>query len=346
MREIRVDLEAIVANYRAIASRTSAKVCAVVKANGYGHGMHEVANALEKAGVDALAVADLNEAFELRLAGIKTRVICWLLNPGDDFQQAVESDIELGVSNFEVFELVPLDAKIHIKVDTGLGRNGFGQDQWPQLFEKIAGRKLAGFFSHLANTSEQEDRKQHALFEEALALAAEHGIDVGDRHLAATAGTLSYPEMHYDMVRCGIGVYGLTPFEDESVEWLKPAMQVVARVANVKRVPAGHGVSYGYHYVTERETTLVLVPFGYAEGMPRTAVGAEVSIAGHRFKISGRIAMDQFVVDVGDFPVSIGDEVIVFGPSGPAVEELARTAGTINYEIVTRIGGRAQRVYR
>lgn len=345
MREIRVDLKAIVANYQSISSRTNAKVCAVVKANAYGHGMHEVASALESAGVDALAVADLNEAFELRLAGIKSRVICWLLNPGDDFQQAVESDIELGVSNFEVLELVPLDAKIHIKVDTGLGRNGFGQDQWPQLFEKLAGRKLAGFFSHLANTSEQEDRKQHALFEKALALAAEHGIDVGDRHLAATAGTLSYPEMHYDMVRCGIGVYGLTPFEDESVEWLKPAMQVVARVANVKRVPAGHGVSYGYRYVTDKETTLVLVPFGYAEGMPRTAVGAEVSIAEYRFKIAGRIAMDQFVVDVGDFPVSIGDEAIIFGIGGPAVEELATAAGTINYEIVTRIGGRAQRVF-
>jgi alanine racemase len=307
--------------------------------------MHEVAQALENAGVDALAVADLNEAFELRLAGIQARLICWLLEPGDDFKQAVASNIELGISNFEVLNIVPTEAKIHIKVDTGLGRNGFSQDQWPELFGQLAGMKLAGFFSHLANTSEDEDRKQQALFEKALALAAHHGIDVGDRHLAATAGTLSYPEMHYDMVRCGIGLYGLTPFEDISVEWLKPAMQVVARVANVKRVPAGHGVSYGYRFVTDKETTLALVPFGYAEGMPRTALGAEVSIAGQRFKVAGRIAMDQFVVDVGDHPVSIGDEVVIFGSTGPAVEELAIAAGTINYEIVTRIGGRAKRVY-
>jgi alanine racemase len=345
MREIRVDLKAIVANYQAISSRTSAKVCAVVKANAYGHGMHEVAQALESAGVDALAVADLNEAFELRLAGIQARLVCWLLEPGDDFEQAVASNIELGISNFEVLRKVPAEAKIHIKVDTGLGRNGFNQDQWPELFEHLAGRKFAGFFSHLANTSEDEDRKQQALFEKALALAAHHGIDVGDRHLAATAGTLSYPEMHYDLVRCGIGLYGLTPFEDISVEWLKPAMQVVARVANVKRVPAGHGVSYGYRFVTDKETTLALVPFGYAEGMPRTALGAEVSIAGQRFKVAGRIAMDQFVVDVGDHPVSIGDEVVIIGSNGPAVEELATAAGTINYEIVTRIGGRAKRVY-
>jgi len=345
MRELRVDLKAVVANYQAIASRTSAKVCAVVKANGYGHGMHEVASALEAAGVDALAVADLNEAIELRLAGIKSRLLCWLLNPTDDFSAAVEHAIELGVSNFEVLDRVPENALLHIKVDTGLGRNGFTAAQWPELFSRLAGKNLVGLFSHLANTSEVEDRKQQALFEQALQLASEHSITIQDRHIAATAGTLSYPEMHYDMVRCGIGIYGLTPFDDQEVPWLTPAMQAVAKIANVKRVPAGQGVSYGYGYVTEKETTLVLVPFGYAEGMPRVCPRAEVSISGKRFKISGRVAMDQFVVDIGDLDVSIGDEVIIFGGAGPSVEELAKAAGTINYEIVTRIGGRAQRVY-
>ena len=345
MREIRVDLGAVVANYQAISSRTSAKVCAVVKANGYGHGMHEVAQALEAAGVDALAVADLNEAMELRLAGIKSRLICWLLAPGDDFESAVEQDIELGVSNFEVLNQMPTDAKLHVKVDTGLGRNGFTEAQWPELFSKLEGKQIAGLFSHLANTSEVEDRKQQAQFEKALQLAASHSIQIQERHLAATAGTLSYPEMHYDMVRCGIGIYGLTPFDDQPVKWLKPAMQAVAKIANVKRVPAGQGVSYGYAYVTDKETTLVLVPFGYGEGMPRVCPGAEVFIAGQRFSVSGRVAMDQFVVDVGDLEVSIGDEVVIFGAGGPAVEELAAAAGTINYEIVTRIGGRANRVY-
>ena len=345
MRELRVDLKAVVSNYQAIASRTQAKVCAVVKANGYGHGMHEVAQALESAGADALAVADLSEAIELRLAGIKSRLLCWLLNPGDDFESAVEHNIELGVSNFEVLNQMPEGALLHIKVDTGLGRNGFTQEQWPELFSRLAGQSIKGLFSHLANTSEPEDRKQHALFEKALQLATENSIEIQDRHLAATAGTLSYPEMHYDMVRCGIGIYGLTPFDDQEVSWLTPAMQAVAKVVNVKRVPAGQGVSYGYAYVTQKETTLVLVPFGYAEGMPRVCPGAEVSIAGKRFEISGRVAMDQFVVDVGDLDVAIGDEVVIFGGAGPKVEELAKAAGTINYEIVTRIGGRAQRVY-
>lgn len=345
MREIRVDLKAVASNHQAISARTSAKVCAVVKANGYGHGMHEVAQALESAGVDVLAVADLQEAMELRLAGIKSRLLCWLLSPSDDFESAVEQQIELGVSNFEVLDQIPANALIHIKVDTGLGRNGFTESQWPELFDRLAGRKITGLFSHLANTSEAEDRKQQVKFESALALAAAHSIQIQDRHLAATAGTFSYPEMHYDMVRCGIGIYGLTPFDEQSVDWLTPAMQVVAKIANVKRVPAGQGVSYGYGYVTQKETNLVLVPFGYAEGMPRVCPGAEVSIAGQRFKVSGRVAMDQFVVDVGDLEVSIGDEVVIFGTGGPAVEELAAAAGTINYEIVTRIGGRAQRVY-
>lgn len=345
MREIRVDLKAVVANYQAISSRTSAKVCAVVKANGYGHGMHEVAAALDATGVDVLAVADLHEAMELRLAGIKSRLLCWLLMPGDDFESAVEQQIELGVSNFEVLDRVPAGALLHIKVDTGLGRNGFSSDQWPELFSRLEGQQITGLFSHLSNTSEQEDRKQHARFEKALELAASHSVGIQDRHLAATAGALSYPDMHYDMVRCGIGIYGLTPFDEQTVDWLTPAMQVAAKVANVKRVPAGQGVSYGYAYVTKTETTLVLVPFGYSEGMPRVCPGAEVSIAGKRFKISGRVAMDQFVVDVGDLEVAIGDEVVIFGPGGPAVEELAAAAGTINYEIVTRIGGRAQRVY-
>lgn len=345
MREIRVDLKAVVSNYQAISERTSAKVCAVVKANGYGHGMHEVAQALESAGVDVLAVADLQEAMELRLAGIKSRLLCWLLSPSDDFESAVEQQIELGVSNFEVLDQIPANALIHIKVDTGLGRNGFTESQWPELFGLLAGKKITGLFSHLANTSEAEDREQHVKFESALALAAAHSVQIQDRHLAATAGTFSYPEMHYDMVRCGIGIYGLTPFDEQSVDWLTPAMQVVAKIANVKRVPAGQGVSYGYGYVTQKETNLVLVPFGYGEGMPRVCPGAEVSIAGQRFKVSGRVAMDQFVVDVGDLEVSIGDEVVIFGTRGPAVEELASAAGTINYEIVTRIGGRAQRVY-
>jgi alanine racemase len=324
---------------------------AVVKANGYGHGMHEVAQALEDISVDALGVADLDEAIALRAAGIKSRLMCWILSADDDFKVAAEQDIELGVSNFAVLEaaLAANVKNIHIKVDTGLGRAGFAKTQWTEVFKKLSG-KTVGLFSHLANTSEEEDLGQEQLFLEAETLALASGVKISQRHLAATAGALSYPSMRYEMVRAGIGIYGLNPWEDReySQYQLQPAMRAVCEVVNLKRVPAGQGVSYGYRYRTAQETTLALVPFGYSEGMPRIAVGAKVLIAGKQFEVSGRVAMDQFVVDIGDHEVSLGAEVVIFGDPAkgePSAEDLGASAGTINYEVVTRIGGRAKRVY-
>ena len=352
MREIQVDLAKIQNNYRTLKKLVApSEVMAVVKANGYGHGMHEVAQALEDISVDAIGVADLDEAIALRAAGIKSRLMCWILSADDDFQMAAEQDIELGISNFAVLEaaLVANVKTIHIKVDTGLGRAGYAKTQWAEVFEKLSGKTI-GLFSHLANTSEEEDLGQEQLFLEAEALALASGVKISQRHLAATAGALSYPSMRYEMVRCGIGIYGLNPWEDReySQYQLQPAMRAVSEVVNLKRVPAGQGVSYGYRYRTERETTLALVPFGYSEGMPRIAVGAKVLIAGKQFEVSGRVAMDQFVVDIGDHEVSLGAEVVIFGDPAkgePSAEDLGASAGTINYEIVTRIGGRAKRVY-
>jgi alanine racemase len=352
MREVQIDLSRIQSNYKQLKALVApSEVMAIVKANAYGHGMHEVAQALEEISADALGVADLEEAIALRAAGIKSRLMCWILSVEDDFAMAAEQDIELGVSNFEVLEAV-LSAnvkKIHIKVDTGLGRAGFAKSQWSEVFQMLSGKTI-GLFSHLSNTSEAEDRKQEQLFLEAEAVALEAGVKISQRHLAATAGALSYPSMRYEMVRCGIGLYGLNPWDDRdySQYQLKPVMKAVSEVVNLKRVLAGQGVSYGYRYRTDRETTLALVPFGYSEGMPRIAVGAKVLIAGKQFEISGRVAMDQFVVDVGDHKVELGSEVVIFGDPAkgePTAEDLGASAGTINYEIVTRIGGRAKRVY-
>jgi alanine racemase len=351
MREIQVNLAAIKHNYLELKKIAApAKVMAVVKANAYGHGAHEVAHALEEINVDALGVADFEEAVSLRLAGIKTSLMCWILDENTDFQLAKEMDIQLGISTMgSLVKAIEEGNQIHIKVDTGLGRNGFTQSDWDAVFTKLAGRSI-GLFSHLANTSLEEDRKQQQLFEKALAHATSLGVTVHTAHLTATAGTLSYPDMQYDMVRCGIGVYGLNPWDDRELGEidLLPAMRVVASVVNVKRVPKGQGVSYGYRYVTDKDTTLALVPFGYGEGMPRIAVGAKVLIGGKMFEISGRIAMDQFVVDVGDFDVKIGDDVVIFGNPAegePTAEALGAASGSINYEVVTRIGGRAKRVY-
>jgi alanine racemase len=351
MREIQVNLGAIVSNYQKLKAEVSpSQVMAVVKANAYGHGMHEVATALDVAGVDALGVADMSEAIELRVAGIKAPLMCWIVSESDDFEMANQLEIQIGVSNFQILEkAIAHQNLIHIKVDTGLGRNGFAQTDWEELFARLSDQEV-GLFSHLANTSVDDDLNQLAQFEKAMEVAESHGVRISTRHLAATAGALSYPQMRFDMVRCGIGIYGLNPWEDKGFEHygLTPAMRVTSRIANVKLAPKGQGVSYGYRYKTTKETSLALVPFGYAEGMPRISVGAKVLIAGRLFEVSGRVAMDQFVVDVGDAEVSIGDEVVIFGDSAkgePTAEELGASAQSINYEIVTRIGGRAKRTY-
>jgi len=246
---------------------------------------------------------------------------------------------------------------VHIKVDTGLGRGGIAFEECASLFERAAGLeqrgllRVRGVFSHLANAGEEEDARQVALFERAVALARAAGLDPELRHLAATAGALAVPAARFDMVRLGIGVYGLSPFDDRTSAdlGLVPALELSAAVVSVKRVPAGHGVSYGYAYRTREETTLALVPLGYAEGIPRSASDrAPVSIGGRTHRIAGRVAMDQFVVDVGETRVEVGDRAVLFGDPArgvPSADDWARASGTINYEIVTRLGGRIERRY-
>ena len=353
MREVRVDLGLICSNYQALKTTFApAKVMAVVKANAYGHGMMEVASVLDKDGVDILGVADLDEAISLRLAGIKAPVMCWLLDDQDDLQSAVEHHIVLGISTLQQLRSVPTAAVIHLKVDTGLGRNGFMPEQIPDVIKILQDRGLSvqGLLSHLANTSEVADLAQQKVFESVHSKLEGAGIKIEIKHLAASAGAISHPSMRYDMVRCGIILYGLNPFENQMLEGLKlkPAMSALAKVVNLKSVPAGQGVSYGYRYVTDKATKLALVPFGYAEGMPRTLQGAKVKIGQELFPVVGRVAMDQFVVDVGDAEVKIGDEVVIFGDSArnePTAEQLGESAGTVNYEVVTRIGGRAKRTF-
>jgi alanine racemase len=336
----------------------------VVKANAYGHGMIPVAKRLEREGIDYLGVADLTEALELRAAGITTPILAWLHSPSEDFAEAVAANIDLGISTLGQLKralasgshlgLVP---RIHIKVDTGLGRNGVTIDDLPELLEAAAAAhdsgdlKVIGIFSHLSCTSREDDLAQIAKFEQAVALAAGYGIKPELRHLTASDGTISYPQAHYDMVRVGIALYGLSPYSGFNSQHygLTPAMTATAQVVQVKRVAADEGVSYGYLYRTKSETNLALVPIGYAEGLPRLATGrVSVWLNGHLFPLESRIAMDQFVIDVGDVPVSPGDTVVIFGdPSKgyPSADELGEATDSINYEIVTRIGGRFKRVH-
>lgn len=361
LREARIDLDAIRANVTTLRAATAPAVSMViVKAEGYGHGAVPVARAALDAGAEWLGVADIEEALAVRFAGIRAPLLAWLHGPRADFDAAVAADVHLGISSVAQLDRAAAasgTAMVHLKLDTGLGRNGVAVSECAEVFERAAGHERAGrlrvhgIFSHLANAGEQDDLDQVRVFEQLLQQAADAGLTPELRHLAATAAAIRVPPARYDLVRLGIGVYGLSPFDgvDSVALGLRPAMELSADVVSVKRVAAGSGVSYGYTYRTEGETTLALVPLGYADGVPRQASSrGPVSINGRTYRVSGRVAMDQFVVDVGDDAVAVGDRAVLFGDPAtgvPSADEWAEAAGTINYEIVTRIGPRVTRSY-
>ena len=365
-REAVVDLDAIRHNVAVLAaSAAPAQAMVVVKADAYGHGAVPVARAALEGGASWLGVADLGEAVALRDAGIDAPILAWLHDPDADFGTAVERDVELGVSSREQLRAIAAaaasvarPASVHLKIDTGLSRNGISAEAWASAVDEAArleregALRVRGIFSHLSNASPAEDAAQLAAFERALAGASAVGLAPEVRHIASSAAAIRTPEARYDLVRLGIGCYGIPPFGDGTTAaelGLRPAMTLRARVAAVRRVEPGTGVSYGYTWRAERPTTLALVPLGYADGVPRQASGrGEVWLAGARRPVVGRIAMDQFVVDVGDDTVEVGDEVVLFGDpatGAPSADDWGDAADTIGYEIVTRIGPRVPRTY-
>ena len=363
LREARIDLGAISRNVETLRARVDAEhTMVVVKARGYGHGAVPSARAAVEGGADWLGVVDVAEALALRAADIQVPILAWMHDAAADFAAAVGAGVDIGVSSVAQLERVaeasaPLLPMLHLKVDTGLGRSGATLDDCAQFFARAAALQssgaivVRGIFSHLAGTSDADDAAQLAAFDTAVALASDVGLDPELRHIAATGGALSGVTAGTNLVRLGIGAYGLSPFEGLSSAslGLTPAMELSAGVVSIKRVPAGTGVSYGSTYRTTAETTLALIPLGYAEGIPRQASGrGPVSIGGRMFTVAGRVAMDQFVVDVGDAPVQPGDRAVLFGdPAGgvPGADDWAAAADTINYEIVTRIGGRVVHTY-
>ncbi|MFG6446427.1 alanine racemase [Microbacterium sp. P07] len=362
MREARIDVDAIADNVRHLRRLTDSEIIAVVKADGYGHGAFRSAVAALRGGATRIGVADVAEALALRRAGIRAPIVAWLHAPGASFDAAVMADIELGISGIDQLLQAAASASasrpvsVHLKIETGLSRNGIAPADYRIVFaeaarlERIGKVRVVGIFSHLANASEADDRAALAAFEEGVVVAAAAGLHPPLRHIAATHAAIALPESRLGCVRIGIGLYGLSPFADRTSAdlGLRPAMTLRAAVAAVRRVPAGKGVSYGYDYRTDRDTTLALVPVGYADGVPRQASGSgPVWIGGQRFTVAGRVAMDQFVVDVGEAPVAVGDEAVLFGDPTlgfPAASEWADAAGTIDYDIVTRIGPRVPRV--
>ena len=364
-----ISLLAIADNLKLIKSKTNAQVLAVVKADAYGHGLIQVGKAAENAGADWLGTALLEEGITLRNSGIKIPIISWLTPLGEDFKAAINLDIDLSISSTELLNEIVLAGKsvkkiprIHVEVDTGMSRGGVGDD-WQlflaELSKAVAANEIniVGIWSHFARADEPDEvmnGEQLAVFEDRIKSAGAAGIKADFIHIANSASSLTNNGAHKNIIRWGIGLYGLSPdlnnLGDSKSLNLKPAMRLKAKLHLVKAVKAGVSVGYGGTAITKSDTKLGVVTLGYADGIPRNANNlAGVFVGGKRAPIIGRVSMDQFVVDLGSNSLAkTGDEVIVFGDGAGGeytADEWAKASGTINYEIVTRIGSRVPRIY-
>ncbi|RDI64428.1 alanine racemase [Nocardia pseudobrasiliensis] len=360
-----VDLNAIAHNVRILREYAGdAAVMAVVKADGYNHGAVPVARAALAAGAAEVGVTNIEEALELRAAGITAPILSWL-NTGDaDYAAAVAADIEIGISSAAQLRTVERAARatghtatVTLKVDTGMNRNGVSPTEYPEVLEllqRLVSEQVVRFraiFSHLACADEpghpsidmQRDR-----FLEAIAAAKQYHLQPELVHLANSPATLTRPDLAFDMVRPGIAMYGLSPMPRVSDYGLRPAMTFRARVVLVKNIAAGEGVSYGHRWIAPRDTTVALIPAGYADGVPRALTGRiEVRVGEHIYPSVGTISMDQLVIDLGDNPAGVrqGDTAVLFGQDDPRAQQWADLLGTISYEIVCSPRGRVVRRY-
>jgi alanine racemase len=373
-----VDLDAIRENIDSLHQAAGgAQVMAVVKANAYGHGLVPVARAAVQGGATWLGTAQLAEAMRLRSAApdlAQVPLLAWLYAPQTDFGAAIGAGIDIGVSSIGSLERIAAadartPARIHLKVDTGLGRAGTSPQAWGPLgnWEALLDRALkleaqgvvraVGIWSHFAYADEPGHptiASQIEVFKAALDLAERRGASFEVRHLANSAALVSGLDVNFDMVRPGLAVYGLSPIAPEASAngpVLRPAMTLEADLTLIKSLPADHGLSYGHTYHTSGPTITGIVPLGYADGVPREYSGrGPVWTEGYRTSIAGRVCMDQFVIDLGpDSTASEGQTVVLFGPGDrgePTAQDWADITGGIVYEVVTRIPDHVPRVYR
>ena len=361
---VQVDLAAVAENIAAIAKRTDSTILAVVKADAYGHGLVPVAITAVESGASWLGTALLEEAITLREAGIEVPVIAWLTPPGEDFERALKLNIDLSVSSISLFKEIlevgkhlGIKPRLHFEVDTGMRRGGV-LDEWSEFLAFAQAEKanysLIGFWSHFARADEPLqtfNQVQEDEFSSKLAELTATGLTPEIIHLSNSAATLSRPSAHHSMVRLGIAMYGLSPDVDQmgGAEKfnLRPAMTIRAKIHLIKAAKAGDAVGYGGTETLKRDTKLGVIVMGYSDGLPRTANNsAGVFFDGRLAPLVGRISMDQCVVDLGaDSRAEAGDYVTVMGGDGYSIDEWAKAAGTINYEIVTRIATRVPRIY-
>ena len=359
-----IDLNAIRHNLKEIRRHINpaSKLCVVVKANAYGHGAIEVSKVAVECGADFLAVATVGEAIELRRAGFSLPILILGLIPQAAVDAVVANDLTQSVADFELAEKISdaagrlfKPAKIHLKIETGMGRIGVDPDKAAALAAKISrlpNVELEGLFSHFAD-ADSEDRTftnhQIEVFKETAYKIRAAGVGIKIFHLAESAAVLDIPEAHFDMVRSGIINYGLYPSENirRTIE-LQPAMKLVTHIVYLKKVSAGVSIGYGREFVAERDSLIATLPLGYADGYIRAYKNFHVDIVGKGLApVAGRVCMDQTMVDVTDIDgVQVGDEVILFGSDAVTADEAARHLGTINYEVTCLVSARVPRIFK
>lgn len=357
-----IDLSALRHNMLALKSllAPACRFCAVVKADGYGHGAVEAARIAERVGADCLAVAVVDEAEALRRAGVGMPILLLGYTQPSDAERVAAGGFSQTIFSAEQAACFDVAARrtgrkvrVHLKIDTGLARIGVPPERAGDLATAAArcrGLEVEGAFTHFASSGDRDKaytRKQLALFLEALDLIRRQGVEIPVRHAANSGAVIDLPETHLDMVRAGVAMYGLWPSEEVTRPFeLKPAMRFRARVAMVKEVPAGTGVSYGLTYTTPGRARLATIPVGYADGWSRRLSNrGRVVLAGASAPIRGAVCMDQFVVDASGLDVREGDECLLFGGAELPAEEVAAHLDSINYEVVCMIGKRVPRAY-
>lgn len=339
------------------------KICAVLKANAYGHGSVEIAKFLENKNVDYFAVARLEEGIELRKNNIKMPILCLGFVPEESLEYAIKNNITLTIYSLEmakklneISENIGVTSNIHIKIDTGMSRIGFevSEESISQIvnISNLKNLKIEGIYTHFAKADETDKEftyKQVDRFKSIIDSIEKRGINIPIKHVSNSAAIMDLQDFNFNMVRCGIVLYGYYP-SDEVIKdrlKLKPSMTLKTRVSHIKDLKKDIGISYGLKYKTSKSEKIATIPIGYADGFTRMQNNPKVSINNEIFNVVGRICMDQCMVRIDkNIDIKIGDEVIIFGESNINVEDIAKDLGTINYEVLCMVSRRVDRIYK
>ena len=371
-----VNLDNLTNNYNAFRKLTEnkpsdenkeqTKIMAVIKANAYGHGSVVVGKVLENSGIDYLAVASLDEAIELRSSGIRIPILLFGTISYNRCEEVIKNDITVTVFDKSLAEILSKKAlengkkvKIHIELDTGMTRLGFDYRNGVEdtlFLTKLKGLEIEGMYTHLACADEKlpdYTKMQFERFMQVVKELEEQDVKIPIKHVCNSAATIMYPEMHLDMIRVGLSMYGMYPMDEVNGKKidLKPVMTLKSKVANVNYVKKGVKISYGGIYKTARDSRIITIPIGYADGLSRSLTNkAGIIVNDEIAPIVGKICMDQCMVDTTDVKgeIKVGDEVVIFGQSqnrSIAAEDLAKALGTINYEITCMVSRRVPRYY-